>query len=196
MEHVIGSDEIELRIRFVSKCFYLQNLYSDIKSSDSCDSVVSQLCSAMVSLRMSLTLSVLILGVITAGGCKSLPSRQGLKSDSYYWVLSIELINLITGLNQYRWNKRVIVTYSDSEHPELQQLQSEISQRSCEYGNRNLVHEHVVTADADGDFRLDLIGYDGFTKYTGHWGELQTLFDIIDRMPMRRSEIASDRACS
>merc|ERR1712179_337836 len=125
---------------------------------------------------LSLTLSVLILGVITAGGCKSLPSHQG--------------------LNQYRWNKRVIVTYSDSEHPELQQLQSEISQRSCEYGNRNLVHEHVGTSDADGDFRLDLIGYDGFTKYTGHRGELQTLFDIIDRMPMRRSEIASDRACS
>ena len=195
MEHVIGSDEIELRIRFVSKCLYLQNLYPDIKSSDRCCSVVKHLCSAMVG--MSLTLSVLILGVITSGGCKSLPRRQGLKRDSYYyWILNIELINLITGLNQYRWNKRVIVTYSDSEHPELLQLQSEISQRSCEYGNRNLVHEHVVTSDADGDFRLDLIGYDGFTKYTGHRGELQTLFDIIDRMPMRRSEIASDRACS
>ena len=89
------------------------------------------------------------------------------------------------------------MTYSDSEvHPELLQLQSEISRRSCEYDNRNLVHKHVLTSDADEDFKLELIGYDGFTKYTSRSGELQTLFDIIDRMPMRRSEIASDRACS
>ena len=144
---------------------------------------------------MSVLLSVLFLGVMT-GGCKSLPS-QGLNNESYGWGLSIDPINLITGLNQYRWNKRVIVTYSDSEvHPELLQLQSEISQRSCEFDNRNLVHKHVLTSDADEDFKLELIGYDGYTKYTGRsGGELQTLFDIIDRMPMRRSEIASDRAC-
>ena len=144
---------------------------------------------------MSALLSVLFLGVMT-GGCESLPS-QGLNNESYGWGLSIDPINLITGLNQYRWNKRVIVTYSDSEvHPELLQLQSEISQRSCEFDNRNLVHKHVLTSESDEDFKLELIGYDGYTKYTGRsGGELQTLFDIIDRMPMRRSEIASDRAC-
>ena len=88
------------------------------------------------------------------------------------------------------------MTYSDSEeHPELLQLQSQISQRLCEFDNRNLVHQHVVTSNTDGDFKLELIGYDGFTKHTGHRGELQTLFDIIDRMPMRRAEMASDTAC-
>ena len=106
----------------------------------------------------------------------------------------IKLISLISGLNQYRWNKRVIVTYSSSpDHPELLQLQSDISRRSCEYDNRNLVHEHVTRDDED--FRLDLIGYDGFTKLTERRADLQTLFDTIDRMPMRRSEMARDRSC-
>ena len=73
---VIGSAENEPRIKFVTKCIYLHKLQSLTELSDRYEPVVSQ----HPSVSMSLTLSVLILGVITAG-CKSLP-RQGLKSDS------------------------------------------------------------------------------------------------------------------
>ena len=97
-------------------------------------------------------------------------------------------------LGQYRWNRRIIVTYALSEeHPEVLKLKSDISQRLCEYNNRNLVHEHVNTSK--NDFKILLIGYDGATKYTGRQSDLQALFDIIDTMPMRRAEMRNDRPC-
>jgi len=96
-------------------------------------------------------------------------------------------------LGQYKWRKRIIVTYSASEeHPQELQLQSEISQRRCEYNNRNLVHKHI---HRDGDFKIALIGYDGYTKFTGSQSSLQELFDIIDVMPMRRREMRNDTPC-
>ena len=74
--YVIGSPENEPRVEFVTKCIYLHKLQSLTELSDRYEPVVS----LHPSVSMSLSLSVLILGVITAG-CKSLP-RQGLKSDS------------------------------------------------------------------------------------------------------------------
>merc|ERR1712062_480122 len=42
----------------------------------------------------------------------------------------------VPGLGQYRWSKRVIVTYSQSEgHPEVVRLKTEISQRTTTTGN-------------------------------------------------------------
>ena len=76
MAYVIGSAENEPRIRFVTKSIYLHKLESTTELSDRYEPVVSP----HPLVNMSLTLSVLILGVITAG-CKSQP-RQGLKSDS------------------------------------------------------------------------------------------------------------------
>ena len=97
-------------------------------------------------------------------------------------------------LGQYRWNKRIIVTYALSEeHPEVLKLKSDISRRLCEYDNRNLVHEHVNTSE--NDFKIILIGYDGATKYTGRQSDLQALFDLIDTMPMRRAEMRNDKPC-
>jgi len=96
-------------------------------------------------------------------------------------------------LGQYRWTKRIIVTSSVSEeHPDLLQLRSQISQRECEFNNRNLLHLHLNSLD---DFKIDLIGYDGYTKYTAYESSLQTIFDIIDRMPMRRIEMRDDNPC-
>merc|ERR1712081_17091 len=77
-------------------------------------------------------------------------------------------------LSEYRWNKRIIVTYAPSEqHPEILKLKEEIAERSCEYNNRNLVHRHINSDEQD--FKLVLIGYDGGSK-----------------MPMRRREMRND----
>jgi len=96
---------------------------------------------------------------------------------------------------QYRWSKRVIVTYANTDqHPEVLKLKNSIQQRQCEYDNRNLVHEHVNTKD-DTIFKIVLIGYDGKDKYTGYQSDMQKIFDIIDRMPMRRAEMRDDRNC-
>jgi len=99
-------------------------------------------------------------------------------------------------LSQYRWSKRVIITYSQSEEdPELARLKTEISQRACDYNNRNLVHVHVDTGKTRDDFKIVLIGYDGDIKYTAYESSLQTIFDIIDQMPMRRRERRYDVPC-
>ena len=99
-------------------------------------------------------------------------------------------------LGQYRWSKGVIVTSSQSEeHPEVARLKAEISQRKCEYNNRNLVHEHINTGETGDGFKIDLIGYDGDIKYTGYESSLQTIFQIIDLMPMRRREMSYDNPC-
>merc|ERR1712045_1029189 len=97
------------------------------------------------------------------------------------------------GLSQYKWRKRVIMTFSQSEeHPELQRLRTEVSRATCEYNNRNLVHEHRNSQD---EFKILLIGYDGLVKYTADEVNLQTIFDIIDQMPMRRREMRFDNDC-
>ena len=92
-------------------------------------------------------------------------------------------------LGQYRWNKRVIITSSQSEeHPQVVRLKTEISQRACDYNNRNIVHEHINTGESRNDFKIVLVGYDGDTKYTAYESSLQTIFEIIDLMPMRMRE--------
>merc|ERR1719433_1011343 len=124
---------------------------------------------------------------------------------SKHWLISFPYIfmSIVQGcssqalsLGQYRWNKRVIITSSQSEgHPQLARLKTEISQRACEYNNRNIVHEHINTAENRDDFKIVLVGYDGDTKYTGYEGSLQTIFDIIDLMPIRRRERRYDVPC-
>jgi len=99
-------------------------------------------------------------------------------------------------LGQYRWNKRVIITSSQSEeHPQVVRLKTEISQRACDYNNRNIVHEHINTGESRDDFKIVLVGYDGDTKYTGYESSLQTIFEIIDLMPMRMRERRFDVPC-
>ena len=117
---------------------------------------------------------------------------------SWYKTLALFLKDSlqVPGLGQYRWSKRVIVTYSQSEeHPEVVRLKTEISQRACDYNNRNLVHEHVNTGASRDDFKIVLIGYDGGVKYTAYESSLQTIFDIIDLMPMRMRERRYDVPC-
>ena len=102
----------------------------------------------------------------------------------------------LQSLEQYRWSKRVIITFSQSEeHPQVARLKTEIIQRACDYNNRNIVHEHINTGESAEDFKIVLIGYDGQTKYTAYESSLQTIFDIIDLMPMRMRERRYDLSC-
>jgi len=114
-------------------------------------------------------------------GCSSQPQRD---------------LSQAMSLEQYRWNKRVIITFSQSEeHPQVARLKREITQRACDYNNRNIVHEHINTGESGEDFKIVLIGYDGHTKYTAYQSSLQTIFDIIDLMPMRLRERRYDVPC-
>ena len=87
----------------------------------------------------------------------------------------------------------MLVTYASEEAPELARLRAEIQRRRCEWENRRLVLE-TVTAPGD-TFTMQLVGYDGATKHTSSQPDLQTVFDIIDTMPMRRAEMPGDQPC-
>ena len=94
-------------------------------------------------------------------------------------------------LNQYRWQNRIIVTYSNNDqHVKLIKLTQEIQENSCGFKNRNLLHFHI--SDPNEDFKLLLIGKDGGVKFEGENRSLKQLFDQIDSMPMRRYEMKFD----
>lgn len=46
-----------------------------------------------------------------------------------------------------------------------------------------------VLRTPDGSARLLLFGLDGERKYVGHPRSLDTIWDVVDRMPMRRAEL-------
>ena len=94
-------------------------------------------------------------------------------------------------LNQYRWQNRIIVTYSSNDqHPKLSKLKREIQENSCGFKNRNLLHFHI--AEPNENFKIILIGKDGGIKFEGENRSLKQIFDQIDTMPMRRNEMKYD----
>ena len=94
-------------------------------------------------------------------------------------------------LNQYRWQNRIIVTYSKSEQNEkLSKLRQDIQENSCGFKNRNLLHFHF--SDPNEEYKILLIGKDGGVKFEGENRSLQQIFNQIDTMPMRRSEMKFD----
>ena len=97
-------------------------------------------------------------------------------------------------MSQHRWARRVLVAHSSEEAPELARLRAEIQRRRCEWENRRLVLETLTSVPGDS-FTMQLVGYDGGTKHTSTQPDLQTVFDIIDTMPMRRAEMPSDQPC-
>jgi len=104
--------------------------------------------------------------------------------------ISRELLRPLN-LGQYRWKNRIIVTSSsDESHPELLKLKEDISRNVCGFNNRNLKHLHVT--DPNENFKIILIGKDGGTKFEDTRASLSNLFQIIDRMPMRRYEMKFD----
>ena len=133
----------------------------------------------------------MVSGEISQGNHKILNCySKFLKYKMAYFTLSLELLRPLN-LGQYRWQNRLIVTSSsDESHPELSKLKADISRNICGFNNRNLKHLHVT--DPNDDFKIILIGKDGGTKFEDTRASLTNLFQIIDRMPMRRYEMKFD----
>ena len=94
-------------------------------------------------------------------------------------------------LNQYQWQNRIIVTFSNSdENPKLLKLKQEIQENACGFQNRNLLHFQIL--DPNEEFKILLIGKDGGIKFEGENRTLNQIFDQIDSMPMRRYEMQFD----
>ena len=117
-------------------------------------------------------------------------------------------------LQEYRWKNRVLVVFAEQETTtDYQSLVREIEELSDEFSDRDMVlvslfEQGTSLADgvpisvedtrrlrdqfdvAPGDYVIYLIGKDGGIKQQGGKGmRINSLFALIDTMPMRRSEM-------
>lgn len=117
-------------------------------------------------------------------------------------------------LSEFRWKNRPLFLFApDHRDPDLQQVQRDIRQRSCDVADRDMVigifvergrsrlDGKGISAGAaamirqqfgiiEGRFTVLLIGKDGGEKMRSHGPtHLNTVFSLIDAMPMRRTEM-------
>lgn len=122
-----------------------------------------------------------------------------------------------TGLDEYRWESRPLLLFAPtSADPRLVETLSSIESSRCAIGDRDMVIGVVATEGAstldgrvigapqaqqlkdrysvsDNSFRVVLIGKDGTEKWRADdVPDLQTVFAVIDGMPMRGREMAAD----
>ena len=96
---------------------------------------------------------------------------------------------------------RVILTFSaSSDIPDRLSLIKQIEQYQCQFSDRDLVHIDLIAGSNDyrvlsqrfsvpsGEFRLVLVGKDGELKLSTDEPLLESVFALIDAMPMRHRE--------
>ena len=125
---------------------------------------------------------------------------------------------MATELGDYLWKQRPLLVFAPSDNdPRLAETRSRIEASRCGFVDRDMVlgvvvakgtstlDGHVIDADesqqlakkygvgADA-FTVLLIGKDGGEKLrTTDVPDLQSIYDLIDGMPMRSNEMDSDR---
>lgn len=117
-------------------------------------------------------------------------------------------------LKEYRWNSRLLVVFAVEEMgPAYQTLLKEVDARREDFDDRDMVLISIfdtgtsmvegrpITSEAvnqirnsfnvpNGTSRVFLVGKDGGVKQKGGLEiQIQSLFNLIDTMPMRRSEM-------
>lgn len=125
---------------------------------------------------------------------------------------------LASELGDYLWQKRPLLVFAPTEaDPRLADTRSRIDASRCDFVDRDMVLGVLVaqgTSSIDGQvidrdesrrlaaqygvgadtFTVLVIGKDGGEKLrTSNVPELQSIYDLIDGMPMRRSEMSTDR---
>ena len=114
-------------------------------------------------------------------------------------------ISLVKILKKYEWEKRVILLIADQKDTELiNDVNSFFNIKTCENNDRNLVLYKIIGKDIYNyktpsqyhDKRgIWLIGYDGNNKlFSDDSSLLNNVYDIIDDMPMRKSEILNNKS--
>ena len=91
-------------------------------------------------------------------------------------------------LNTYLWKNRVLVledTHKDSS--DIKKAQKLLGLKEKQLQERDLV---IISRGGQKDFKIRLIGKDGGQKWeSGPDFKIQTIFDLIDSMPMRQREM-------
>lgn len=116
-----------------------------------------------------------------------------------YGVLFISTMGQAQALDSFRWKNRLIVFVSEPANPNLntqkklfKELENEVADRDILFLERKVNDEELISR-----FQLEqnfegvlLIGKDGGLKFSKPFVvQVQTLFELIDSMPMRKAEM-------
>tara|TARA_B110000008_G_scaffold273175_1_gene307033 strand:+ start:506 stop:928 length:423 start_codon:yes stop_codon:yes gene_type:complete len=118
-----------------------------------------------------------------------------------YMSNSSEKINLEGYINSFSWNKRIVLFISKEKDIYIINKTDNFFRRSiCENKVRNLEYIRIVGDDVNkyiipdrykDKYGIWLIGYDGRDKsYSNDTSLLKEIHNIIDAMPIRKSEMS------
>ena len=112
---------------------------------------------------------------------------------------SIEKINLEDYINSFSWDKRIVLFISKDIHF-INETDDFFKTNTCENEDRNLkyiriagdeINKYIIPERYKNKYGLWLIGYDGGDKsYSNDTSLLKEIHNIIDTMPIRKSEMS------
>ena len=116
-------------------------------------------------------------------------------------IISSTKISLDDYINSFSWDRRIVLLISEEKHLNvINETDNFFNRNSCENEERNLEYIRIVGDDINkyiipdrykNKYGIWLIGYDGGDKsYSTDASLLKKIHSIIDKMPIRRSEMA------
>ena len=103
-------------------------------------------------------------------------------------------------INSFAWEKRIVLFISKSKYVYfINETDNFFKENNCENDNRNLkyiriigdeIKKYIISEKFKNKYGMWLIGYDGQIKsYSSDISLLKEIYNIIDKMPMRKKEI-------
>ena len=121
---------------------------------------------------------------------------------------SNSLISLDKIISNFEWEKRILLLIADHEDINLiRGVDNFFKEEACQNKNRNLklykiigdeIKKYKIPKRYEGQKGIWLIGYDGGDKaYSEDLSLLNKLYDIVDKMPIRKNEMLNqDSKCN
>ena len=139
--------------------------------------------------------------------------KLNMKKISTFLMISImsismsyasEKIILEDYINSFAWEKRIVLFISKSKYVYfINETDNFFKKNKCENDNRNLkyirivgdeVKKYNISEKFKNKYGMWLIGYDGQIKsYSSDISLLKEIYNIVDKMPLRKKEILKQK---
>lgn len=115
-----------------------------------------------------------------------------------------EKIILEDYINSFAWEKRIVLFISKSKYVYfINETDNFFKENNCENDNRNLkyirivgdeVKKYNISEKFKNKYGMWLIGYDGQIKsYSSDISLLKEIYNVVDKMPLRKEEIIKQK---
>jgi len=115
-----------------------------------------------------------------------------------------EKIILEDYINSFAWEKRIVLFISKSKYVYfINETDNFFKKNKCENDNRNLkyirivgdeVKKYNISEKFKNKYGMWLIGYDGQIKsYSSDISLLKEIYNVVDKMPLRKEEIIKQK---